>query len=454
MAASNFDIANLQTLARTIASDTKAEVEVYGQSAETLALRTHEGTLTERHRQMSKGIGVRVFGTKGVVFFGTNRLDAAAFERLREAVTTRYQRAARMAAAKLPADPGATIMPQKVADASLLRASEEEKIELASMAETTCYTVDVSLKREGFGAYQETRRRTVLVRSDDFTAEYEDILYELQVGAVARSKDGGAGMVSLSGAGRDRRSLIPAAKLGMHAAHWARDAARATKPPSGTLPVIFDGFGAAGTLLARIIEPFINGGTRLREGAYRQTGKKIGAEVLSVVSQGTRRDGVETAPWDGDGLPVKDVAVIDQGRLSSLIYDVQDGATAKAASTHNAVRIGIGQPPRSASMNLTMSAGEASLEELLSGVKKGVYLSEITVTTVDLAADRFALSGRGRTIDAGELATPFTGLRMSGSITELLASIDAVGKTTSFQHFVEGKAVSAPDLRISTWTVG
>lgn len=75
-------------------------------------------------------------------------------------------------------------------------------------------------------------------------------------------------------------------------------------------------------------------------------GEQVVGQVLTLVDDAHYPKGPGSTPFDGEGTPTGQTVLLDQGRLSNFVYDRLYGALAGKASTGNAARGGVGAPPR------------------------------------------------------------------------------------------------------------
>ena len=146
-------------------------------------------------------------------------------------------------------------------------------------------------------------------------------------------------------------------------------------------------------------------------------GQRIAAESVTLRSSPT--DPLcPTSTFFGDGMPVPDVAWIDRGVLSNLSY-----------SRFWAQKTGhpfTGQP-----VNIIMDGTDASVEELVSGVEKGVLVTRFWyIRHVDPM--RLLLTGMTRDglywIEGGKVQYPLKNLRFNESAIDMLAQVEAIGR--------------------------
>lgn len=138
-------------------------------------------------------------------------------------------------------------------------------------------------------------------------------------------------------------------------------------------------------------------------------------------------------PWSSGGLPNGRVTWIDKGVLSSLWYDRYWAAKAQ-------------KPPTPAPGNLVLEGGEATLDELIKGVERGLlvtrfwYIRSVNPQTgqvTGLTRDGLFL------VENGKVTTPVVNLRFNESPARLLQNVVRLGRAERVRGG-EGQGMIAP----------
>lgn len=157
-------------------------------------------------------------------------------------------------------------------------------------------------------------------------------------------------------------------------------------------------------------------------------------------------------PIDGEGVPKKTMHIIDKGVVSekSICYDSLTAGKEKGKKStgHSLPPIGGGYPfPRPLPINLIVDAGEASIEEMISETKHGIFVTRFHYTN-PAEPTKAVLTGLTRDgtflIEKGEVTKPVVNLRYTDSMLSALKDIKMVGKK---QEIVEETTVPALNLR-------
>src|SRR6185295_505815 len=120
-------------------------------------------------------------------------------------------------------------------------------------------------------------------------------------------------------------SLESPASVGERAAQRVLRRLGGRKIKTTEAPIVFDPEMAA-SLLRNLASAL--SGYSLYKGASFLAGKlgeQIGAELLTVVDDGTIPGALGSRPFDGEGLPVRKKTVVEKGQLQSYLLDTYSG---------------------------------------------------------------------------------------------------------------------------------
>jgi predicted Zn-dependent protease len=182
-----------------------------------------------------------------------------------------------------------------------------------------------------------------------------------------------------------------------------------------------------------------------KRGGGNRLGEKLFDERVTIISNPAEKN-AETSPFTNAGQPIQREVWVDKGVLKSLSY-----------SRFWAMKQGM--PAKANPSNFIMSGGEASLEDLIRSVKRGVLITRFwyirglnprTISFTGLTRDGTFL------IENGKIARPVTNFRFNQSLTELLANVDMLGKPTRVsadESSAAGTPVVVPPVKVKEFTL-
>jgi PmbA protein len=180
--------------------------------------------------------------------------------------------------------------------------------------------------------------------------------------------------------------------------------------------------------------------TRLRD----KVGTKCFSDLLTIVDSGTR--GMGAFPFDGEGVPSQESVLVKDGVFQGFLYDTYYGKRMNRASTGNAGRSGVKEPPRCASKGFFIEAGPAGGEEP-SG--DWIVVEELMGThTANSVTGDFSVGAIGH-YHSGGVRTPFKGVMLSGNLFELFGQVSAVGRDLTFYGSYGSPTLLIEGLKVS-----
>lgn len=238
-------------------------------------------------------------------------------------------------------------------------------------------------------------------------------------------------------------------------------------PPAGEMTVIFDP-KSIGLLLHESLghaceaDLVFSGSSVLQD----MIGKKIASEKVSVYDSGIEESGV-FVPYDDEGVKKERTKIIENGVLKSLLHSRETAAKFSTTSTGNARAESAFTLPMVRQTNFFMAPGDYKVEELIEDTKKGIYVSGIGAKggEANVSTGLFTFtSGPCYLIENGEIKKLLAQVPISGFVTEVLSSIDAVANDFSLHFNIffgckkEGQRVKVgfggPHVRVNKVIVG
>lgn len=210
---------------------------------------------------------------------------------------------------------------------------------------------------------------------------------------------------------------------------------------------VYDGCltpGAACDLLSLLASSFL--GENLDKDKTKLKGKegsRLFSEFVNITDSGLV--GMGGFPFDGEGVPSRENALIREGVLQGFLFDGYYGGKFGSFSTGNSVRTGIKEPPRNGARGFYIEAGKADL----GGLTEGIIIEELMGThTANPVTGDFSLGALGYVYTGGE-RRPFKGVMVSGNVFDLLSNVKAVGKDLTFYGTLGSPTLFIEGFRIS-----
>ena len=164
-------------------------------------------------------------------------------------------------------------------------------------------------------------------------------------------------------------------------------------------------------------------------------GEIVASEKVTIIDDGRMKDGLSTSSVDGEGVPTTTKEIIRNGKLETFLYDSYTAHRAGTTSTGNAMRRSFSSKPYIAPSNFYMQAGRISRDDLLAGVKDGLYVTEVSGlhASVDQVTGNFSIPSKGLMIKDGQLGKPVANITISGNIFDFFKDIDAIADDLTWE---------------------
>lgn len=400
------------------------------------------GKIEQLERSEGFDLGLRVFLGRRQAIVSSTEANPAGFAALAE-------RAVAMARV-VPEDPFAGLpdpVPLVARDLDLVDAAEpsaEALLERAAAAEEAALAIPGVTNSEG-GEAGWSRAEIALAASNGFAGSYSRTSHSVSATAVA-------GQGTAMERDYDYHTAIhladleDAALIGRRAGERAVRRLNPRRPRTARLPVVYDPRVSA-SLLGHL-GAAINGATVARGTSFLKDslGKQVLGAGLTVRDDPTRRRGLRSRPFDGEGMPGEARAIVQDGVLTTWILDWRSARQLGLASTGHASR-GTGGPPGPAATNLWLEPGSISPAALMSDIAEGLYVTDLIGMGVNMVTGDYSRGAAGFMIRDGALAEPVSEITIAGHLRDI------------FQHMTPAddlefrRGTDAPTIRVEGLTL-
>ena len=209
-----------------------------------------------------------------------------------------------------------------------------------------------------------------LLNSNGGQASYEKTSFSLGVeGLLTRGTD----MLFVGEHESSCRPLSDVSKITTATIRQLERAKETAPPIQGQLPVVFTPKGVAIALISPLVIAY--NGKNIVQGSsplVNKLGQQMYTEEISVYDDATINYRPGCRICDDEGIASRKTPLIENGRVSNFLYDLQTAGMAKAQSTGNANRGG-GLPSPSSS-TLIVAEGSTSVEDIIADMKQGLVI--------------------------------------------------------------------------------
>jgi TldD protein len=191
-------------------------------------------------------------------------------------------------------------------------------------------------------------------------------------------------------------------------------------------------------------------------------GDQLADSFVTAYDDGSRPNAWGSDGTDDEGTPTRRTTVIEDGRLTSYLYDLLRARKDRVESTGNGRRESFRHLPIPRMTNTFFAPGEATPDDLIAGVERGLYAVSFGGGQVEPATGDFVFGvSEGYLIESGKVTAPVRGATLVGNGLETLRAIDGIADDLDIATGYCGKGgqtvpagVGQPHVRIRELTVG
>jgi PmbA protein len=395
----------------------------------------------------SKALGIRVFVGHRTATSHTSDFSAGALAGLVADTVSMARATGEDPAAGLPEEmTAAEALDLGLHDPSPAALPTEERIERARRAEAAALAASPEIVNSDGGHYGSGENSVVLANSMGFLGGYQSSAVSMSVVPVGQ-RDGQMERDYWYSSGRGLGDLLDPEEVGRVAAERTLRRLGARKVPTAEVPIVFDPETAA-DLLGHVFSA-LSGYAVFRNATFLKDrlGETVASPLLTVVDDGRRPRGLGSRPFDGEGLPTRRNVPLERGVLRHYLCDSYAARKIGARPTGSARR-GVAGGPSVGAGNLFLEPGTTTPEEIVGGVERGLYVTDLIGFGVNLVSGDYSQGAVGHWIEKGALTHPVHEVTIAGDLKEMLKGVDAVGNDLVFRG-----SIAAPTLRIRRMTV-
>jgi PmbA protein len=321
------------------------------------------------------------------------------------------------------------------------------KIDQATVAEESALSADARISNSEGGSFSSYTGGRYFANSRGFAGSYRSSSCSLSVVAVAQ-ENGSMERDYWYTLARGSAGLEKAELVGRKAAERTLRRLGARKIATQKVPVIFEPRVARG-LLSSIFEA-IDGESVYRKSSFlaEKLGEKVASENVTVVDDGTIPGLFGSTPFDDEGVPSRRTVAIDRGVLKSYLLNTYTARKLGLKSTGNASR-GITGNASVGPGNFFLEKGSRSPEEILRSVKRGLYVTELIGSGVNIVTGDYSRGAVGLWIENGELAYPVSEITIAANLREMLMDIEMIGSDLTFLGSTASPTILIREMTIS-----
>ncbi|MEA3075494.1 MAG: PmbA protein [Actinomycetota bacterium] len=410
------------------------QVEAYALRSRETDIRVHEGGIEQLSSAGTEGVGIRVIADHRQGFAWAGSLDddvlAETLADARDNATfgepDEYLGLASPDGAEAP-----DIDPY---DPELETFATDRKIEMAMELERMTRAGDARVRGLEATDYGDALFESAVATNTGISAWSRRTFAALSVEAMAGEGDEtqtGFGVV----VGR-RPSELDAERAARDAVLRSTRMLGAVKPPSAKLTVVLEPFVTAAFL--GVLASTLNGEAVLKGRSLfaERMGEEVSAPFVTLVDDASDPAASNASRYDAEGLASRRTPLIENGVLSSFLYNTYAARRAGTASTASAVRGGFKSGPMCGPRAISLAPGDRSQEELVAGIELGLLVQGVSGlhSGVNPVSGDFSVGATGLMIRNGAVAEPVREITIGSTIQRMLKGMLAVGNDLEWSY--------------------
>ena len=181
-------------------------------------------------------------------------------------------------------------------------------------------------------------------------------------------------------------------------------------------------------------------------------GTVIASPIVTLVDDPFHKDNPEPINFDAEGSPTHRKNVIENGVLTTLLYNLKTAHKAGKKTTGNGAKAGYTAPVGIRPFTMYLAGGEMSEQELLDQVGNGVYITDLSGlhAGADPISGDFSLQSAGFMLENGKKTTYVKSFTVAGNFYDVLKNIHAVANNMQLPMAMGMTTFGAPN----TWVDG
>ncbi len=294
--------------------------------------------------------------------------------------------------------------------------SVDEALAIAIEVESYGLDIDSRIKNSEGGSVSSTRGISLHGTSEGLLVSQASSIHGMS--CVLLAEDGSSRERSYAYThARCPDHLKSAEEVGREATEKTLARLNPRKCQTAEVPVLFSPEVAAG-LLSSLISA-ISGGSLYRKSSYLLD--RLGTQVLphwvTLAENPLLLSGIGSSAYDGDGLPTKQQAIVEDGLLTSYVLSLYSASRMNLHTTHNAGGV----------RNLYLS-GSQSFDQLVADMGCGLIVTELMGQGVNLVNGDYSRGASGFWVENGEIAYPVHEVTVASNLDRMMKNdLQAVG---------------------------
>ena len=422
--------------------------EIYACRTEELTIEAKDQKVESFLKSQNEGIAVRLVKKNKIAMSSTSDLTENSLIRL---ITNALNIAGKTGDSEEAFLPGPIVHVPALAERPgrpLNEISEKEKIDVALAVEKAALGSHKSVVRARQPSYREYSKTILVTNSCGVSEKFQRGLVFADVQAVAEGK--GTTETAYETRHHTRFEDLDYEYVGRSAGLRAAAQLGASSMKTGVYRACFAPRAAASMLRIFIPSFFADNVRRKKSLLAGKKGEELFSKKISVIDDGLLPIGAGSFLFDDEGVACQKTVVVDSGVVRSWLYDGANANLDGVASTGNASRLNIHNPPQIAVSNCFVAEGGRTQKDLISACENGILVTDLLgLHTANSISGDFSLGATGFMIEKGEIVRPVRKIIAAGNVRDFFKDVESVGSDLEFFGLYGAPSLMVPRLQIN-----
>ena len=162
-------------------------------------------------------------------------------------------------------------------------------------------------------------------------------------------------------------------------------------------------------------------------------GRQVSSDLLTIEDDATNVEGLGASAFDREGVIHRKNVVIEKGVLKKFLYNTYTARKDGVKRTGNASGSTNSQPSVSTT-NFVIKSGKQSLDNLVSEMKKGIFVSRFSGNVNPVNGDFSGVVKGGRLVRNGTMEHAVKEVMVAGNVFEALRRLNGISRERKIIH--------------------
>ncbi len=180
-------------------------------------------------------------------------------------------------------------------------------------------------------------------------------------------------------------------------------------------------------------------------------GQKVFGDNITIVDDPFSEVALIQIPFDDEGVPCVTKEVVKDGVFTGFLHSLKTAEALNKVPTGNGFKPGVSADVTTSCTNMYLKPGTETEDELIAGVKDGIYVTEVNGLHAGLnpISGAFNVQSTGYLIKDGKKSDPVTLFVISGNFFELMNNVTGIANNIEKRY----TGVVSPSIRVKKLVV-